>query len=118
MDEEEQGCGDTARGADEGLLVRCQHPERGLAFWFRNSSIFLFFLSEEVLRYSGRPCLPAPLCERQLASSVSSSISSLGKGVCHSLESFDDPCGCKMMQCDVFLISYFFLNENLQRKLH
>lgn len=43
VDEEEQGCGGAARGADKGSLVRCQHPARSLAFWFRNSSILLFF---------------------------------------------------------------------------
>lgn len=109
VDEEEQGCGNAARGADEGSLVRCQHSERSLAFWFRNSSILLFFsLWGSIERLSGRLCLIAPLCERQPASSVSSSFSSLGKGLCHSLGSFDDPCGCKMMQYDVFLMRGFF----------
>lgn len=85
MDEEEQGCGGAARGVDEGSLVRRQHPARSLTFWFRNSSILLFFLSEEVLeRPSGRLCLAAPLRERQPAASVSSAISLLGKGLCHS----------------------------------
>lgn len=85
MDEEERGSGGAARGADGGSLVRCQHLARDLAFWFRNSSTLLVFLSEEVLvRPSVRLCLAAPLRERQPAASVSSAISSLGKGLCHS----------------------------------
>lgn len=94
IDEEEWGCGSAARGTGEGSLMRCQHPARSLAFWFRNFSILLFFLSEDVLeRPSDRLCLTAPLHERQPASSVSSAISSLGKGLCHSPRVFWWPLG-------------------------
>lgn len=89
MRKTEDGGGAT-RGADEGSLVRCLYPTRSLAFWFRSSSILLLFifffpsLKDLLETPSGRRCLAGPLCERQPASSVSFTISSLGKGLCHS----------------------------------
>lgn len=50
-----------------------------------NASILLLFLPEEVLvRPCGRLCLAAPSHEGQPASSVSSAVHSLGRGLCCS----------------------------------
>lgn len=77
-----------------------------------NASILLLFLPEELLvRPCGRLCLAAPSHERQPASSVSSAVRSLGRGLCCSPRVFWWPLG---MQNDAMWWIFNELFKNLR----